>query len=102
LLFELDYFHLCYFEPQGLLTLLEAVGEPLANILRETSSNGGGPYNVLIDQAPFSLEAVGLVGKDEAGEFIRADCRAHGIDTRQLHICENAPNRPVSKRVSTW
>jgi sugar/nucleoside kinase (ribokinase family) len=75
LLFELDYFHLCYFEPQGLLTLLEAVGEPLANILRETSSNGGGPYNVLIDlarlQAPFSLEAVGLVGKVEAGESCR-------------------------------
>jgi sugar/nucleoside kinase (ribokinase family) len=69
--------------------------DALANILRETSSNGGSPYNVLIDlarlQAPFSLEAVGLVGKDEAGEFIRADCRAHGIDTRQLHICENAP-----------
>src|SRR5262249_4533228 len=65
------------------------------NILKETSSNGGSPYNVLIDlsrlQAPFPLEAVGLVGDDEAGEFIRTDCRAHGIDTRQLHTCENAP-----------
>ena len=71
------------------------VQDTLANILQETSSNGGAAYNVLIDlarlQAPFPLEAVGLVGDDEAGEFIRADCRAHGIDTRQLHTCKEAP-----------
>ena len=69
--------------------------DTLANILQETSSNGGSPYNLLLDlarlQAPFPLEAVGLVGEDEAGEFIRADCRAHGIDTRQLHACKDAP-----------
>jgi sugar/nucleoside kinase (ribokinase family) len=69
--------------------------DTLANILQETSSNGGSPYNLLIDlarlQAPFPLEAVGLVGEDEAGEVIRADCRAYGIDARQLHTCENAP-----------
>jgi sugar/nucleoside kinase (ribokinase family) len=69
--------------------------DTLANILQETSSNGGSPYNLLVDlarlQAPFPLEAVGLVGEDEAGEFIRADCRAHGIDTRQLHACKDAP-----------
>jgi sugar/nucleoside kinase (ribokinase family) len=34
---------------------------------------------------------VGLVGEDEDGEFIRADCRAHGIDTRQLHSSKDAP-----------
>jgi sugar/nucleoside kinase (ribokinase family) len=33
---------------------------------------------------------VGLVGEDEAGEFIRADCLAHGIDTRQLYSCKDA------------
>jgi len=69
--------------------------DTLANILQETSSNGGSPYNILIDlarlQAPLPLEAVGLVGEDEAGEFIRADCRAHGIDTRQLLVCKDAP-----------
>jgi len=69
--------------------------DTLANILQETSSNGGSPYNLLVDlarlQAPFPLEAVGLVGEDEAAEFIRADCRAHGIDTRQLHSCKDAP-----------
>jgi sugar/nucleoside kinase (ribokinase family) len=69
--------------------------DALANILQETSGNGGSPYNLLLDlarlEAPFPLEAVGLVGEDEAGEFIRADCRAHGIDTRQLHACRDAP-----------
>jgi hypothetical protein len=53
------------------------VQDSLANILRETSSNGGGPYNVLIDlarlQVPFPLFALGLVGDDPAGEFIRRD-----------------------------
>src|ERR1700739_3306237 len=69
--------------------------DTLANILQETSSNGGSPYNLLIDlarlQAPFPFEAVGLVGEDEAREYIRADCRSHGIDTRQLHSCKDAP-----------
>ena len=69
--------------------------DALANILAETSCNGGGPYNVLIDlarlQAPFPLAAVGLVGDDAAGEYIRQDCQAHRIDTRQLHISKEAP-----------
>ncbi|MGA7903231.1 MAG: carbohydrate kinase family protein [Terrimicrobiaceae bacterium] len=69
--------------------------DALANILSETSCNGGGPYNVLIDlarlQAPFPLTAVGLVGDDAAGEYIRRDCQAHGIDTRQLHVTQEAP-----------
>lgn len=69
--------------------------DSLANILRETSSNGGSPYNALIDlarlQAPFPLFAVGLVGDDPAGEFIHSNCRAHGIDTRQLRACTEAP-----------
>jgi sugar/nucleoside kinase (ribokinase family) len=65
--------------------------DTLANILQETSSNGGSPYNLLVDlarlQAAFPLEAEGLVGEDEAAKFIRA----HGIDTRQLHSCKDAP-----------
>ena len=68
--------------------------DALANILGETSSNGGGPYNVLKDlarlQAPFPLAAVGLVGDDAAGVYIRQDCQAHGIDTRQLHVTKEA------------
>jgi sugar/nucleoside kinase (ribokinase family) len=69
--------------------------DALANILAETSCNGGGAYNVLIDlarlQAPFPLAAIGLVGDDAAGEYIRKDCQAHRIDTRQLHISKEAP-----------
>ncbi len=69
--------------------------DALANILAETSCNGGGPYNVLVDlarlQAPFPIAAVGLVGDDAAGEYIRKDCQARRIDTRQLRISREAP-----------
>lgn len=61
----------------------------LANILRETQSNGGGPYNVLKNLAAmqdlYPLEAVGLVGDDVNGRWIREDCQAHHINTSQLH-----------------
>ena len=67
----------------------------LCNILRETSSNGGGPYNVLKDlaamKAPFPLEAAGLVGRDANGDWIMRDCQAAGIDTRQLQQTAEAP-----------
>jgi sugar/nucleoside kinase (ribokinase family) len=69
--------------------------DTLANILSQTSSNGGGPYNVLIDlahlEAPFPLEAIGLVGDDAEGEYIRRDCQSHKIDVRQLRITKEAP-----------
>jgi sugar/nucleoside kinase (ribokinase family) len=69
--------------------------DTLASILSQTSSNGGGPYNVLIDlahlEAPFPLEAIGLVGDDPEGEFIRRDCQSHNIDVRQLRITKEAP-----------
>ena len=71
------------------------VQDALANILSETSCNGGGAYNVLIDlarlQAPFPLAAVGLVGDDPAGEYIRRDCQAHGLDTQQLRVSKQVP-----------
>ena len=61
----------------------------LANIVSESQSNGGGPYNVLKDlaamKAGFPLEACGLVGDDDNGRWICDDCAAHGIDIRQLH-----------------
>ncbi len=67
----------------------------LCNILRETSANGGGPYNVLKDlaamKAPFPLEAAGLVGQDTNGGWILRDCQAAGIDTRQLQQTSEAP-----------
>jgi sugar/nucleoside kinase (ribokinase family) len=67
----------------------------LASIQSETSSNGGGPYNVLKDlaamRAGFPLEAAGLVGRDANGDWILRDCTEAGIDTRQLHQTELAP-----------
>ena len=67
----------------------------LAFIQSETSSNGGGPYNVLKDlaamQVGYPLEAAGLVGKDANGDWILRDCAAAGIDTDQLHQTAAAP-----------
>jgi sugar/nucleoside kinase (ribokinase family) len=60
--------------------------EQLANIVAQTTGTGGGPYNVLIDlaksRAPFPLAGAGLVGEDEYGDEILADCQAHRIDTQ--------------------
>jgi len=68
--------------------------DTLCNILSESSGNGSSPYNLLIDlarlEAPFPLEALGLVGEDEDGKAIREDCLRHHIDTRQLHTCPDA------------
>ena len=67
----------------------------LATITSETSSNGGGPYNVLKDlaamKAGFPLAAAGLVGRDPNGDWILRDCTAAGIDTRQLQQTSEAP-----------
>ena len=67
----------------------------LANIVSETSCNGGGPYNVLKDLAAmgasYPLEAAGLVGEDAPGEWVLKDCAAAGIDTRQLRRTGRAP-----------
>lgn len=67
----------------------------LANILRETSSNGGGPYNVLKDLAAmrvgYPLSAAGLVGRDANGDWILRDCADAGIDTAQLQQTNEAP-----------
>lgn len=67
----------------------------LANIIDETTCNGGSPYNVLINLARlgarFPLEGVGLLGDDEAAEMIRITCAKHGIVTNQLHTTDQAP-----------
>lgn len=63
--------------------------EALANILSESSSNGGGAYNLLLDLAKLDpslpLSAIGRVGEDADGDAILAECRAALIDTSQLH-----------------
>ena len=69
--------------------------DALVNITSQWSSNGGAPYNVLKNLArlgaTFPLEAVGLVGDDEAGRFIRADCAQHHIDPTQLRTSPQTP-----------
>ncbi|MCB1275085.1 carbohydrate kinase family protein [Prosthecobacter sp.] len=67
----------------------------LAFISSETSSNGGGPYNVLKDLAAmgvsYPLAAVGLVGRDSNGDWILRDCESAGIDITQLQQTDAAP-----------
>ena len=64
--------------------------DALVTILDESLGNGGSAYNVLKDLAklgaPFPLEAIGLVGDDDRGRWIAADCTAHRIDRRQLRV----------------
>jgi sugar/nucleoside kinase (ribokinase family) len=61
----------------------------LISILKESRRNGGAPFNVLIDlaklQAPFPLEAIGLLGDDDDASFVITECHQHSIDTSQLH-----------------
>lgn len=68
--------------------------ESLAIIQSQTSSNGGGPYNLLKDLAkmgaPFPLEGIGLLGEDAEGRLILEDCRKSGIDSSQLRLIPSA------------
>lgn len=63
--------------------------DALANILEETETNGGAPFNVLKALhclgAAFPLEAVGLVGDDPAGHWVLEECARNDIRTAQLH-----------------
>ena len=69
--------------------------EQLGNIRRQSQGTGGAPYNVLIDlakcAAPFPLIGAGLVGNDDLGRQILADCRGHKIDTRFIRATKQAP-----------
>lgn len=62
--------------------------DSLSNILSQSMSNGGSPYNILKDlsklEANFPLEAAGLVGNDENGRFIFEDCKKSKINTSLL------------------
>jgi sugar/nucleoside kinase (ribokinase family) len=74
--------------------------EALANILEEGRGTGGAPYNCLVDLArfgpppggrPIPLEAIGLVGSDADGEFIRRSMADLGVDTTALTATNAAP-----------
>lgn len=69
--------------------------DALANILSESSGNGGAPYNLLKDLAAVGyqggLEAIGLVGADANGQLILEDCRNSGIGVELLQSTADAP-----------
>ena len=69
--------------------------EMLASILRESSGNGGGPYNILKDLAKmgadFPLAAAGLLGDDETGESGTVRRR---IVARRCESARCAPHPP--------
>ncbi|NUP98248.1 MAG: carbohydrate kinase family protein [Armatimonadetes bacterium] len=62
--------------------------ETLASISAEERGTGGGAYNCIVDLhqlgASFPLTALGCVGNDADGEWIRADLEARGIDHRGI------------------
>ena len=84
--------------------------QSLVNILHEYTSNGGSAYNIVMDltklEAPFALEAVGLVGNDFNGVQIVDHCRGAGVDVRQLRMIPDTPTsytlvtsvKPTGKR----
>ncbi|HJP83212.1 MAG TPA: carbohydrate kinase family protein [Fimbriimonadaceae bacterium] len=71
--------------------------DALANILRESSSNGGSAYNILKALAKIGyvggLAGIGLIGDDEGGEQILQDCKSLGIDTS---LIKKSPRAPTS------
>ncbi len=87
----IDHLYICDRWPQE---------ETLANIVTEQRGTGGAPYNCLLDIAkfgpdaggePIPLEAIGLIGADADGEFIRTHGAEHGIDTTALGVTDRAP-----------
>lgn len=69
--------------------------DALANILMESSGNGGAPYNLLKDLSRVGfragLQAIGLIGDDADGDRILEDCQRHEIDTTLLQKTAHAP-----------
>jgi len=69
--------------------------DALANILTETTGNGGSPFNVLLDLArlgaPFPLAGIGLIGTDAYGDWIHGQCDAHGVDRTRILRHATAP-----------
>ncbi len=69
----------------------------LARVQQVVLSNGGGPFNLLVDLArlgaPFPLRAAGRIGEDAQGDWILGHCRKHGIMTEQLG---RVPGQPTA------
>jgi len=65
-----------------------------ARVLREQISNGGAPFNLLVNLARlgvgFPLHAAAKVGRDLDGQYVLECCSKYGIDTTQLIGVEGA------------
>lgn len=62
----------------------------LVEIVSEESSGGGPGFNLAVDirklDPTIAVETIGIVGNDEDGRLLFAECDAYGIDRRQLHV----------------
>lgn len=68
--------------------------DKLANILKESNSNGGAPYSVLkaISKMGFQfpLTGIGAIGDDEKGDYILNECQKLNIDSSQIIKVQNS------------
>lgn len=69
--------------------------DTLANIRTEFRGTGGAPCNVLIDLAKlgadFPLAGAGIVGQDEAGDWILKTCQKFGVNTGLIRRTDQQP-----------
>src|ERR1700721_2828964 len=69
--------------------------DTLANILSEYRGAGGSPCNVLIDLAKlgadFPLAGAGIIGQDEAGDWILETCKDIGVNTDLIRRTSDQP-----------
>lgn len=67
----------------------------LTLIRSQTKSNGGEPYNMLINlarmEAQFPLQAACLLGDDDNGRWILDDLQRHNVDTTLVHLTTDRP-----------
>ena len=68
--------------------------DKLANILKESNSNGGAPYSVLkaISKMGFQfpLTGIGAIGDDEKGDYILNECQKLNIESSQIIKVQNS------------
>jgi sugar/nucleoside kinase (ribokinase family) len=68
--------------------------DKLANILKESNSNGGAPYSVLkaISKMGFQfpLTGIGAIGDDERGDYILNECQKLNIESSQIIKVQNS------------
>jgi sugar/nucleoside kinase (ribokinase family) len=69
--------------------------DTLANIRTEFRGTGGAPCNVLIDLAKlgadFPLAGAGIVGQDEAADWILKTCQKFGVNTGLIRRTDQQP-----------